>query len=533
MQTSVLIVGGGVVGLATAIELGWRGQDVIVVDEGDGTIDHPRTGSVSARSMEFCRRWGIVDEVRACGFPDDYALDIVFCTSMKGFDLVRAPFPSMRDMPTPQQGPEKRQRCPQMWLDPIFARTAAAMPTVTVRYRTRIDDLVMDPDGSVTGLGHDLDSGEPVTISARYAVGCDGASSAVRRALDIGTTGNPLLNYSINVMFRAPRLLEQTGQGEAARFIVVTPTGTLGNVTVVNGTDLWRFTYIHGKERPDLETLDIASKLQQALGEGVDFTIEDVAPWRRTELVADAYRSGPIFLAGDAVHTMSPTGGFGANTGIGDGIDLGWKLDAVLRGWGGEALLDSYEAERRPIAFRNAGASTRNLRGWHTEQDASRLLDPGPEADQVRQAIGAELLGATSEEWTSLGVVLGYRYEDSPICVPDGSPAPPDTFSEYEQTNRAGARAPHAWLAPGESTLDLFGRGFVLVDRQESETESKLLLQAGETLGVPLTRVELPAALTPAYTTRFTLVRPDGHVAWRGDDVPDDVEQLLSTVSGR
>lgn len=530
-DASVLVVGAGPAGLAAAMELGARGQDVIVLDQGDGTVDHPRAGGISIRTMEICRRWGIVDEVRDCGFPRDYALDIVFSTGLDGYELLRAPYPPLGEMPVPAESPERRQRCPQMWFDPILARAASRHPSVRLLYHTRADRLEIDESGGVVAQCTNVRTGESTALTARYAVACDGGASRLRDHAGIGMSGIPLLNYSIGVFFRSRDLLKLTGHAPAARFIFVSPTGLVGNLTVVDGRDLWRFTYIGGTDR-NLEAIDVEGVMRQVLGDKAEIEILSISPWRRSQLVADAYRSGPVFLVGDSAHTMSPTGGFGANTGIGDAVDLGWKLDAVLRGWGGEGLLASYEAERRPIAIRNSAAATSNFKGWYSQTDLSRLLEPRAEGATLRQSVGEEMFEATRAEWESKGVILGYRYENSPICVPDGSPEPPDDYRLYVPLNRAGHRAPHAWLDENRSTLDLFGDGFVLLDRGTGGGQADRLAIAADDLGVPLRSESLPGGLESLYQTRFTLVRPDGHVTWRGDQLPVSPDGLLRTVTG-
>jgi 2-polyprenyl-6-methoxyphenol hydroxylase-like FAD-dependent oxidoreductase len=514
------------------MELGVRGHDVLVLEAGDGSVDHPRAGGLSIRTMEFCRRWGIADEVRNCGFPDDYALDIVFSTGLDGYELIREPYPSIGQMPTPAESPERRQRCPQMWFDPILARAAASFDSVRLQYHSTVTRLELDEDGGVTAHYTDLRTGETSNVHARYAVACDGATSSVRTQLGIEMSGIPLLNYSVGVFFRAPDLLEITRQENAARFIFLSPSGPVGNLTVVDGKDLWRFTYMAGTERLDLDAIDVEGVMRGVLGPKPEIEILSIAPWRRSQLVADAYRSGPVFLVGDSAHTMSPTGGFGSNTGIGEAVDLGWKLDAVLCGWGGDALLDSYEPERRPIAIRNTAAATSNFKGWYSKADLSRLLEPGVNGERLRRSVGEELVEGTRAEWESKGVILGYRYENSPICVPDGSAEPPDDYRVYLPTNRAGHRAPHAWLSEHRSTLDLFGDGFVLLDRGADDGHSAELVNLAASHGVPLRREPLPAGLDHQYQTRLTLVRPDGHVAWRGDELPSDQQYLLRTVTG-
>ena len=362
---------------------------------------------------------------------------------------------------------------------------------------------------------------------------CDGATSRVRESLGIGTSGIPLLNYSIGVFFRSPGLLEITGHRPAARFIFVSPDGPVGNLTVVDGKDLWRFTYIAGTERPDLNTLDVEGTMRRVLGDKVKIEILSIAPWRRSQLVADAFRAGPVFLAGDSAHTMSPTGGFGSNTGIGEAVDLGWKLDAVLRGWGGPGLLDSYEAERHPIALRNTQAATSNFRGWYSSADLSGLLEPGEEGDRLRRSVGEELVEGTRAEWESKGVILGYRYKGSPVIVPDGSPEPPDDYRVYVPTNRPGHRAPHAWLADGRSTLDLFGDGFVLLECGSTDDDWSALRAEADRLDVPIRREVLPLAAVGALSHP---VHP-GAPRWargmaRAISLPADCRALLTVVTG-
>jgi len=532
-DTEVLVIGGGAVGLAVALELGWRGRRCIVLDEGNGTIEHPRTGGISLRTMEHCRRWGIADEVRNNQFNPDFKLDTVFCTSLTGFELGRAEGPSMRDTPIPRESPERKVRCPQFWFDPMLSKAARSYDAVRVEYFTHVDGFEQRPDGTSMVSAHDVRNGEQRQFSGRYLIGCDGPASDVREALGIQMSGIPLLNYSVNVLFRAPGMISKSNFSEAERFIFVGPAGTWGNITVVDGRGMWRLTVIGSEERLDLASFDPASYLELAFGgPGLDFEVLSVSPWRRTQLVADSYQKGSVYLSGDAIHTMSPTGGFGVNTGIGDAVDLAWKLDAVLAGWAGPGLLDSYEAERRPIGLRNAAAATRNFRGWSPKADLSLILDETDAGVAARAEIGAALLAGTHEEWESIGVILGYRYENSPICVPDGTPPTPDEFSEYIQTARPGSRAPHAYLPDGSSTLDLFGRGFTLVHSAKADRGAVVRILSAARPGTPAHATEVPDEVCELYAAAFTLVRPDGHVAWRGNDIPAEPASVWDVVTG-
>jgi 2-polyprenyl-6-methoxyphenol hydroxylase-like FAD-dependent oxidoreductase len=533
IETPVLIVGGGPIGLTLALELGWRGISCLLIEQGDGSIDLPRGAMVSARTMEFCRRWGIRDRILRSGFPDDYKLDMVFCTSLAGHLLERDEYPCERDQRPPPTSPEKRTWCPQLLFDPIIARAAAEFDGVTLRRRCRLDGVSPHPD-RVIARATDLATGEPLEIEALYIVGCDGSASAVRKDVGIELEGIPVLSYSVNVFFRAPGLLAAHDKGEAERYLFVGREGTWGNITVVDGHAEWRLTVIGSSARVDMDAFDAPAAVRRAIGrDDVPFELIAVKPWRRTEAIAKEYRRGRVILAGDAAHTMSPTGGFGMNTGVIDSVNLGWKLEAALHGWSGPLLLDSYGAEQKPIAKRNSDFSTANFNAWIAAQgDCTEILDDDQAGARARRAVGRRLKETLTEEWQCLGVQLGYRYEGSPICLADGSPAPPDQPSTYVASARPGSRAPHAPLSGGRSTLDLFGRDFVLL-RLGDTPDPGALAAAARAQRLPLTVVDIGAPdIAALYGRKLVLVRPDGHVAWRGDAVPRDPASIVSKVRG-
>jgi hypothetical protein len=239
-----------------------------------------------------------------------------------------------------------------------------------------------------------------------------------------------------------------------------------------------------------------------------------------------------VLLAGDAAHTMSPTGGHGMNTGIGDACDLGWMLDALVKGWGGEGLLDAYDKERRPVGLRNAESSTANYKVWVQNGKYHDLFTAGPSGDDCRKRVGNYFIESLHSEWNSIGIALGYRYEGSPIIVPDGTEPTSDDAANYIPTSRPGHRAPHAWLSHGRSTLDLFGRAFVLL-RFSERIDTSRLERAALGLSVPLQVVYIAdPAIAQLYEQALVLVRPDGHVAWRADQLPMDCVGLLDIVRG-
>jgi hypothetical protein len=221
------------------------------------------------------------------------------------------------------------------------------------------------------------------------------------------------------------------------------------------------------------------------------------------------------------------------NTGIQDAVDLSWKLAAVIEGWGGDGLLDSYSIERQPIGTRNVSEASGNLRRMLSVPPCPDLLDDTPQGAATRERVGREFSEAMRREWFTLGAHLGYRYEGSPVCWPDGSEAPPDDPRSYTPTARPGHRAPHAFLADGRSTLDLFGRGFTLLGFDASAGEVAPLVAAAKEREVPLTFIAIDdPKIASLYQRKFLLVRPDGHVAWRNDRMPEDALCIIDVVRG-
>jgi len=528
----VLVVGGGPVGLALAGDLGWRGIRCLLIEQSDGSIYQPRMDLVGIRTMEFCRRWGLVGAVEASPYPRDYAQDNIYLTGMTGYELGRERFPGIGQAPPPKESPQRRERCPQNMFDPILRAFAAAQPTVTLRYRTRLVSFTQSAD-AVTATVENADTGVREEILAQYIVGCDGARSLVRESLGLAMRGNPVLTYTTNVIFRCPHLLSLHDKGEAYRHIFIGPEGTWSTIVAINGRNEWRFSIIGGAEQREYSRPEIEAAIRRAVGRDFDFEILSVLPWVRRELVAEHYRNGRGFIAGDAAHVMSPTGGFGMNTGIGDAVDLSWKLAAMFEGWGGDALLDSYSTERQPVGARNVTEAAGNLRRMLSVDPHPDILDDTPQGAATREKVGREFSETMRREWFTLGIHLGYRYEASPICLPDGTAAPADDPKSYVPTARPGHRAPHAFLADGRSTLDLFGRGFVLLGFGADAAEAAPLLEAASKRKVPISFAAIAEPhIAALYERRFVLVRPDGHVAWRDDRIPAEPLRVIDVVRG-
>lgn len=506
---SVLVVGAGPVGLALAAELGRLGVDCRLIEKRDGTVSVPKMSQISARNMEFCRRWGIAERVKRAVWPESHALDFVYAESLTGAELARVRIPSYatRKLDYTPEGP---CHCPQIYFDPILAEHVKAMPSVRVHYDTGLESFVDDGEILRAHLT-DAVTGEGETIEARFLVGCDGPGGVVRGALGIPIGGEGVVARSINVFFRSGALAARHDKGWARFYRLIDETGCWAELIPIDGAELWRLTVF---DDPAFGG-DAESYLRRMLGADFPHEILSVMVWDRRDVVAARYGAGPIFIAGDAAHQCSPTGGLGMHTGIEDAVNLAWKLAAVVRGWGGPALLESYSEERQPIAMRNVALATSAYR-------AIRAIPPL--ATVKAQGLDGVLAGLTIGEPKKTQIA----YENSPICVTDGSSPPDDPVPSA----RPGARAPHAWLADGRSTLDLYGDGFALL-RFTGAPDPALLLTAAAARGVPMTATQIDdPAIAALHERTMVLVRPDGHVAWRGDTLPADPAVLVERVRG-
>jgi 2-polyprenyl-6-methoxyphenol hydroxylase-like FAD-dependent oxidoreductase len=533
LETPVLIVGGGPVGLTLALDLAIRGIRSTLVERDAGTAVEllAKAGTLNERTMEYCRWLGISDAIANVGFPDDHPRDTVYCTALNGFVLGRDCRPSTNDRAPAPESPEILRKCPQFRFDPLLAKAVQEHGMTQILYSTSWLAGTQDADGVTSALA--AGAGEQaVGVRSKFLVACDGAGSAVRRAAGIGFEGKQL-DYSVSAMIEVEHLEDYHPLGRAERYMFIGTEGTWANLTAVDGRALWRLSLVGSEERLAPERLDFDAIMRRAMGnDRGDWKVRRVMPWRRSQFTADRFTEGRIVLAGDAAHTTSPTGGHGLNTGIGDVSDLGWMLDALLRGWGGDQLLAAYNAERRPVAIRNGTSSTRNYGAWVQAVGRDLVLDDTPEGEAQRRAVGEQMNAMLANEWHSFGVAMGYRYDMSPIVIPDGTPPPPDEPGAYLQTARPGHRAPHAWLADGRSTIDLFGDGFTLL-RLGFAGDVTPLTAAAADRGMPLRVIAIDdPAIARLYERQLVLVRPDGMVAWRADSLPVNVPALVTTVSG-
>jgi len=515
-DTDVIIVGAGPVGLSLALELGVRNVDCTVVERRDGSVTVPRMSGVSTRNMEYCRRWGVADEVKNAVWSSTHPMDFVYVTNLCGDEIARLEVPSYAERGVLPFSPEGPCPCPQIYFDPILAKRAASLASVTMRYDSRLEGFEQDDDG-VTAEITDVASGGRETTRGAYLVGCDGPGGVVRPALGIELDGLGVVAHSVNIFFRTPDLVSLHDKGWAKFYRLIDDGCCWAELIAIDGIELWRLTVFHEFS----SGMDAEAYLRKAVGRDFPFDIIDASPWERRDYLARRYGKGRVFIAGDAAHQNSPTGGLGMHTGVGEAGNLAWKLAAMLEGWGGPGLLATYETECRPIAARNVELSTA----------AFRHITSIPGAEAAREMLednDPKLDSLTISEQTR----TQYCYENSPICIADGTPPPPDN-GRFVASARPGTRAPHAWIDAETSTLDRLGDGFVLLRLGDAPPDSAAMVRAAAALGMPLDIVDVADAYIAAlYERKLILVRPDGHVAWRDDASPTDPRALLEQVCG-
>ena len=498
-----------------------------ILERDEGISYDMRAMNNSMRTMEHMRRWGIAERIRECSrVPPAFRQDLVFATALHGHELGVFRAYGFR--------PEDARE--------LAAEPGAAMSQkYTARVlRARAIELGCPVHAGVefTGLDQDADSvlahaGEHA-IRTRWLVGADGGRSAVRSAAAVAMEGAGGLGKHVHAVVGSPGLLENLPVSAGCFYVLFNPL--VGGLVLPSDVDEFNL-HLAGYEPDDeVSVEELTAKARIVIGRDADVEVRRSSPYLIHELTASSYRSGRVLLAGDACHLFCPFGGFNMNTGIDDAANLGWKLAAVLAGWGEDGLLDSYEAERRPIALANSQAASDNV---------AALVDAigsvigagvpdadGAEADAERRRLGRSLYDATFAEWNTHGIVLDQRYGCSPVIVYDGSDAPPWDRTRYVPLAKPGHRAPHGWL--GDAPLyDRLGPGMTLLDFGAGESDVRALHDAAALRGVPL-EVLAPrdAALAERYEERLVLVRPDQHVAWRGSRAPADPLALIDTIRG-
>lgn len=525
----VLVVGAGPVGMVAALSLARHGVSCVVVERQSETTRHPKLDYVNARSMELFRPLGLTADVRAARVGPEHSADIIWSTGLAGVPITVWRLPSVAEQRRRiaqhndgTQPVEPGQRISQITFEPVLRAYCRREPRIDLRLGWHLDRLTPDDDG-VTSQLVEVGSGRRLAVRSRYVIGCDGASSRVRTGLGIGLDGFgvPELPNAFMVHFtsRDRDTLHRHGpfwHYFAGRYVIIAQDEVDTWTVHVNGTDPAEF---------DPPPADPAAFVRETMG--VDLRIDRVllaSRWRPSFGLADRYRAGRVLLAGDSAHQMFPTGGYGMNSGIADAVDAAWKVAALVHGFGGEELLDSYEAERRPVGKRNLHTSQRHL-GVHIR--VGELLRQGAPLDTVGSFIDAE-----RGENEYLGVELGYRYDESGIVCPDAGAAPGWSPWTYTPTTWPGGRPPSLRLDDGRMAFDRFGPWFTLVDFA-ADGRADGLLEAAAAQGLPVrhTVVTDPAA-RELWERDLVLVRPDQHVAWRGNAAPANPAAVVRRVRG-
>ncbi len=448
MDTQVIIVGAGPVGLTLAIDLGRRGVRCILLEQKEAPQFLPKMERCNARTMEIYRRMGLAERIRDAGFPRDAPMDVFIVTSLTEPPLLHLPYPSVaqaqdqiaacHDGTLPL---EPYQLISQYTLEPLLKSVAESIPNVDVRYGCEFIAFEQDA-GSVTARVK-TSNGKTSELSALYLVGCDGGSSAVRRQLGIKLEGEANLLQLRQALYRCDDLFERIPIGKGRHYHVADAHSTFLIVQ-----DSTRHFTLHSVVDSDA---DMKTMFEQTVAMPVKYEMLSCAPWRQNLLLADSYGQGRVFLAGDAVHLVIPTGGLGMNSGVGDAVDLSWKLAATLQGWGGPGLLAAYEIERRQIGARNVEASRYASRGRRAWRAAYRpnIREQTPAGAETRANLTriADVEQRKSNEM--IGAELGYRYIGSPLIWPEAGDGPEPNFMKYEPTTWPGARLPHLWLGDG------------------------------------------------------------------------------------
>jgi 2-polyprenyl-6-methoxyphenol hydroxylase-like FAD-dependent oxidoreductase len=538
LDAPITVAGAGPVGSCLAIEAALRGIAVIVVEP--RAADEPpsaKCNTVAARTMETFRRFGIADEVRAAGLPDHYPTDVIYATSLAGPEIVRIAQPSRAERhlagwPDSRWAtPEPVVRVSQIFLEPILWARLRSLPNVTVLHGTRVDRYEQTDEGVTT---HATADGTEVVVTSRYLIGCDGGRSTIRKAMGVALVGDAELGRTRTSLVRSTAIRDLFGDRRPAWMSWIVNDQVRGNVIAIDGDERW---LLHRSVPPggDFDDLDLDGSIQALLGadEPVAYEVLGHEDWVGRRLVAERFRDGNVFVAGDAAHLWVPYAGYGMNAGMADAVELAWLLSAVLTGWAPEAILDAYEAERLPITDQVSRLAMdlvlENAAAMGSSTPPPELADPGPAGQELRDTIGPVLRDLNLPQFAPEGLNFGSFYEGSPIICADGVP-PPYTMGSITPSTVPGCRMPH-FEVDGIPVLDLLGPDYTLV-RFDPDLDVSAFLVSAAGAGLPVTVVD--AARPPdhaVFSHPLLIVRVDQHVAWRGDSLTAD-RSLIDLLRG-
>lgn len=535
LRVPVVVVGAGPVGMIAALELAHHNVPCLLAEQNAGPTVHPKMEFTNPRTMEHHARLGLAADIRAAGVPAQYSFDVIWSTGLDGERLavwrqpsVEQKWQEIRQVNDGSQPSQPYQRISQAELEPVLLEHCRRHPLIDVRNQWRFESLDQDDDG-VTSTFRDLTTGQTHTVRSRYLAGCDGASSTVRRTLGVPLGGGGIadgenggvrdLPAAYSVTFRSTDTENLFRQGYfwhyfTDRYVIIS----------LDEAGTWSF---HAMRQEDFDPPpeDPVTWMRSLMG--VDLKIDEVylsSRWKPQYLIAENYRVGRVLLAGDAAHQMFPSGSHGMNTGAGDAVDLGWKLAALVNGYGGPVLLDSYEAERRPVGLRNMAQSRRHL-DVHFQHMQLRK-------EGASLAALGEFLAAQPGENTYEGIYLDYRYGGSPIVCSDGTAEPASDPLRYQPSTWPGARPPSLILDDGTQLFDRFGPEFTLLDTV-GDGRADALLNAAAEQGLPVRHVVVKEPRVRELWERdLVMLRPDQHVAWRGNRAPDRPSAVIDQIRG-
>lgn len=533
IEVPVLVAGGGPVGLMTALELQARGIRVLLVERNASTTRHPKMDVTNGRSMELFRRLGIAERIRDIAVPRENCMDVSWVTRLNQWELARFRYPNVheaheriRSRNDGSQPLEPPMRLSQVVLEPELARLLQAAPLAEVRFGWTLVSCQENEHG-VEARIRETNGGREETVLCELLAGCDGAGSVVRQHLGYTWEGSHAVGQIYMVHFRSNcrELLQKFG----VVWHYQSPVG--GSLVAQDDHETWTL-HIPLRKSVDAATIEPVALVQQCLGREFPMEVLQANLWRPHLVTASCYGRGRIWMAGDAVHQYIPTGGYGMNTGIGDAVDLAWKFAAVLSGWGGLRLLQSIDSERRPVGMFNRDSARDNnaVRNTIVSRYDPLIHEDGGRGAAARESYGRLIFELGNAENEALGIEIGYRYRDSPIVCHE--PDEPEwKLLEYVPSTWPGVRAPHVFLADGTAIFDRFGTGFTLV--RFAEVDPLPMLQAATQRGVPLKLLDIRDAHTARlYERNLVLIRPDHHVAWRGDIMPSDPLAVIDRVRG-
>ena len=533
IDVPVLVVGGGPVGLTTAFALQKRNIRVVVVERNPTTTRHPKMDVTNGRSMEHFRRLGIADRIRDIAVPRDHCMDVAWVTRLSEWELARFEYANVhewrddiRAQNDGSQALEPNMRLSQVVLEPALREILETCPLVDLRFGWAFVSLTQDAEG-VTATIRNTATGTTETVRCALLAGCDGGSSQVRDSLGFSCTGkwNVLPFYMVHFRTPSKDLMQRHGQA----WHYQSPVG--GTLIAQDDEEIYT---LHNLIPPGVDPKSIEPKRFLFDSLGVDFPCEVIQanPWCPHLVVADHFGSGRVWLAGDSTHQFIPTGGYGMNTGIGDAVDVAWKFAAILQGWGGPTLLATIESERRAVALTNCDAAEKNM---GVRLKIAEAYSPAIHADTAEGAAARATLGHLIQELgnlenEALGIELGSRYRNSPIVCAE--PDEPEwRIEDYIPSTWPGVRAPHVFLSTGEAIFDLLGPDFTLLAFSDIDVTD--FVEAASERGVPLSVVRIrDPHVRQIYERDLVLVRPDHHVAWRGQTPPSDPLAVIDRIRG-